>query len=130
MFYKLTQFKDSDQSSNDYGVPRVSVLGPFLFIIFINNFYNTIEFSPVHYFAYDTNLLLSGYSLKKLNKHINKDLKLANEWIGANKLSPNVSKTEIIILKPIYKDITKCLNFCMPIKLNKQVTYSGVYLTR
>ena len=42
-----------------------------------------------------TNLLLIDKSLKKINKHINRDLKLTVDWIGANKLSLNTSKTEI-----------------------------------
>ena len=46
-------------------------------------------------------------------KHINKELKLENEWIRANKLSLNVSKTETIIFKSKNKNITKCLNFRM-----------------
>ena len=69
----------SDQNLIDYGVPQGSALGPLLFIILINNFHSAIQFSTVHHFADDTNLLLSDYSLKKLNKHINRDLKCANE---------------------------------------------------
>ena len=58
-------------------------------------------------------------------------LKLANEWIRANKLSINVNKTKIITFKPKNKNITKWLNFRMSgqkIKLNKQVKYLGVIL--
>ena len=50
--------------------------------------------------ADDTNLFLIDKSLKKINKHINRDLKLIVDWIGANKLSLNTSKTEIVIFKP------------------------------
>ena len=84
----------------------------------------------MQHFADDTNLL-SDYSLKKLSKHINSDLKLVNEWIRANKLLQNASKTEIIIFKPKNKNISKCLNFQMrgqKIKLNKQVKYLRVIL--
>ena len=85
----------------------------------------------MHHFVDDTNHLLSDYSLKKPNKHINRDINLANEWIRANKLSLNVSKTEIIVFKRKNKNITKYLNFPMSgqkIKLNKQVEYFGVIL--
>ena len=108
-----------------------SVLGPLLFIIFISNFHCAAQFSAVYHFADDTNILLSDYSLKKLNKHINSYLKLVNEWICVNKLSLNESKTKKITFKPKNKNITKCLNFQMSgqkIKLNKQIKYFGVIL--
>ena len=53
-----------------------------------------------------------------------------NEWIRANKLLQNTSKTEVIIFKPKNKNISKCLNLQMrgqKIKLNKQVKYELFY---
>ena len=94
-----------------YGVPQGSVLGPLLFMLFINDQHKAVEFSSIHHFADDTNLLLIDKSLKKINKHINRDLKLTVDWIRANKLSLNASKTEIILFKPRNKKITKQLNF-------------------
>ena len=120
----------SDQNSTDYSVPQGSVLVLLLFIIFINDFHSAIQFIAVQHFADNTNLL-SDYSFKKLSKHINSDLKLVNEWIRANKLLQNASKTEIIIFKPKNKNISKCLNFQIrgqKIKLNKQVKYLRVIL--
>ena len=78
------------------GVPRGSILGPILFIFFINEFHKPAEFSTVNHFAEDTNLLLTENSLKKLNKHINRDLKLVVQWIRANK-SLKTGKPKIFI---------------------------------
>ena len=64
-----------------YGVPQGSVLGPLLFMLFINDQHKAVEFSSMHHFADDTNLLLIDKSLKKINKHINRDLKLTVDWI-------------------------------------------------
>ena len=80
-----------------YGVPQGSVPGPLLFLIYINDLNKAIKYSDVHRFADDTNLIMSDKSLKKINKHINHDLKLLNIWLMANKIL-NASKTEIILL--------------------------------
>ena len=67
------------------GVPQGSILGPILFILFINDFHKAVDFSTVHHFADDTNLLLTENSLKKLNKHINRDLKFVISKYRKNK---------------------------------------------
>ena len=51
--------------------------------------------------------------MKKINKHIVRDLKLVVEWIRANRLSLNTSETELVIFKSKNKIISKHLNFCI-----------------
>ena len=72
------------------GVPQGSLLGPVLFILFINELHKAVDCSTVHHFTDDTNLLLTENSLKKFNKHINRDLKFVVQWIQANKLRNNL----------------------------------------
>ena len=114
-----------------HGVPQGSVLGPLLFDIFINDLHNAVKFSQVIHFADDTNLLISDNSLKRINSHINHDLKLLNEWLKANKLSLNLAKTELVIFKSKLKTITKHLNFRISgqkITPSKTVKYLGITL--
>ena len=53
----------------------------------------------VHHFADDTNLLITDKSSKTIKKHTNIDLKLLCNWLKANKISLNSSKTEAILFR-------------------------------
>ena len=66
----------------------------------------------MHHFADDTNLLFSNENPKLMETILNQELKSVLEWLCANPLSINVSKTEFIIFKPHQKPLnqTKTLN--------------------
>ena len=83
---------DSGLTSISCGVPQGSVLGPLLFLLYINDLNQAIKFCKVHHFADDTNLLCLSNSIKKLNKLVNTDLKHLVNWLNANKISLNVKK--------------------------------------
>ena len=90
----------SEYSDISCGVPQGSILGPLLFILYINDMHCAIKNSLVHHFADDTNLLCSHKDPQMLRKMMNNDLRSLFTWLCANRLSLNVSKTEFIIFKP------------------------------
>ena len=87
------------------GVPQGSILGPLLFLIYINDMNKALKECNVYHFADDTNLLFSHPDPLVLKKIMNKELKLLFEWLCANRLSLNVAKTEFIIFRPSRKSL-------------------------
>ena len=96
---------DSGLTETNYGVPQGSILGTLLFLLYMNDLNQAIKFCKVHHFANDTNLLYLGKSIKKLNKLVNFDLKNLLYWLRANKISLNIKKTELIIVKSKQKQL-------------------------
>ena len=89
------------------GVPQGSILGPLLFLLYINDMNRAVKHSTIHHFADDTNLLCKEKNPKILRIKMNQDLNLIFQWLCANRLSLNVAKTEFIIFKPPRMNISE-----------------------
>ena len=73
----------------------------FLYIyiyIYINDLHYSIKFCKLYHFPDDKNLINFNSSIKIIYKQVNKDLKTLHDWLNANKICLNVSKTEFAYL--------------------------------
>ena len=75
------------------GVPQGSILGPLLFLVYINDHWCSTPLLEATMFADDTNLFYSHNDVKELFQIMNAELSRLNDWFCANKLSLNTDKT-------------------------------------
>ena len=92
------QMHDSNHKIINCGVPQGSILGPLLFILYINDIVNTTSLLELILFADDTTLLFSHQDVASQNDIINNELQEICNWFQANKLSVNASKTNYMVL--------------------------------
>ena len=76
------------------GIPRRSILGQLLFLIYVNNLHKVASFLKPVMFADDANLFLSNKDINKLFNDINTELQKMSIWFKANQLSLNLTKTK------------------------------------
>ena len=116
----------SDDIVITHGVPQGLVLGPLLFLLYVNDLSNCSELFDFHTFVDDSNLFYSNRSLTELEDVINN-----NFWLMANKLSLNVDKTNFIIFHPPQKStshVVKLLISNREIKQEKCIRYLGLHI--
>ena len=112
------------------GVPQGSVLGPLLFLIFINDLPNSTSVLS-YLFADDTNIYFEPENLDKLQRIVNNELKKVKQWLDVNKLSLNIDKTNFIIFKSPQHSSLGTVNIKIgnqPVKNSRYVKFLGVLL--
>ena len=90
-------FLSSNVCSIDCGVPQGSILGPLLYLIYVNDCFKCLKHSCSILYADDTTLIITARSYETLYKFMNEDLKSIYDWLCFNKLTVNASKTKYMV---------------------------------
>ena len=113
-----------------YGVAQGSILGPLLFLLYINDLNNAVNCLP-RLFADDTCLIIDSPNLASLETEMNKDLANVYNWSIANKLSLNPSKSNHLIISTkqniLSPHVTLIVNN-LPILSCDKAKYLGVFI--
>ena len=86
---------ESSELTIDCGVPQGSILGPLIFILYINNLPSALVDSNTYMYADDMAIVCRGKSLDGVNLKLSVQLKNALEWLNDHKLTFNLNKTQV-----------------------------------
>jgi hypothetical protein len=127
----------SEVISCSYEVPQGSVLGPLLFLLYINDISSFSDKFEFCLFADDTSMLYPHCDIHALERIVNDELRKVCLWLEANKLTLNISKSNYVIFHPyqkktnynpqiiVYDSNSKTF---LPLQIKSNVKYLGLFI--
>jgi len=123
----------SEQRYTTCGVPQGSILGPLLFLIYVNDLCNALSKTFPIMYADDTNIFLSGQNIEEMSIIFNSEMKQLSQWFRANRLSLNLKKTHAILFSlnrsQNNQNLAIKIDDC-PIETLDKTTFLGVKINR
>ena len=101
--------------------PRETILGPLLFLLYISDLPNCLSDCEPRMYADDTHLSYAGNCVDNLQLFLNQDLKNVLSWLRANKLTLNMTKTELMLIGSRQRLSTRAVSATITI-YNNQVS--------
>ena len=104
--YVFYQGEQSQCQNIICGVPQGSILGPLLFLLYVNDIVNVSSVLFPILYADDTNLFQTGRNLQHIADIMNEEIKKLMVWLNVNQLKLNVKKTHFMIFCPNKRQIS------------------------
>lgn len=124
----------SNPVNSEIGVPQGSVLGPLLFVLYVNDLNRVLDNTFLSLFADDTLICVNGKDFNQIVDTINSKLDILYNWLCVNRLSLNVKKTKYMV----FGSKQNCNRFLennysikiddVPIESTSNMKYLGVIL--
>lgn len=116
----------SDQDIITTGVPQGSILGPFLFLLYVNDICNIPHTD-------DTNVFFHSKNLEETELKDNIWLRELSLWLDANELQLNISKTKYVIFRARNSHIHNSFKLCFEdavLEKTSSIKFLGVFFSR
>jgi hypothetical protein len=129
-FVEVNGTKSSFENVN-CGVPQGSILGPLLFIIYVNDMVDVVH-CDLFLYADDSALVVRGRNINEIESKLENEINAVSKWLVTNKLSLHLGKTESIVFasKKKLKKCSKMKIVCNGISIDPKdsVKYLGATL--